>query len=111
MKNLEISREEALQLIEDDKRIDKGVKLFELSAEQKKVEKKLKSVTKKVDAYGKKSTRERKVNNEKMQIIEILQKALADTGSEIVSTANAEREFEFKKNDVKYKIVLSVPRK
>ena len=39
MKNLGISREEALQVIADDKAIDKGEKLFELSAEQKKAAK------------------------------------------------------------------------
>ena len=35
MKILGISREEAIQLIEDDRRIDKGEKLFELTPEQK----------------------------------------------------------------------------
>ena len=39
MKALGISREEALEVIADDKRIDKGEKLFELSAEQEKASK------------------------------------------------------------------------
>ena len=40
MKILGITREEAIQLIEDDRRIDKGEKLFELTAEQKQASKK-----------------------------------------------------------------------
>ena len=40
MKTLDLSRDEAIQLIMDDKAIDKGEKLFELSTEQKKVAKK-----------------------------------------------------------------------
>ena len=35
MKTLDLTREQALQVIEDDKRIDKGEKLFELTDEQK----------------------------------------------------------------------------
>lgn len=112
MENLDITREEAIDIIETDKAIDKGERLFELTSEQKKAEKKARVTTStKVDAYGKKTTKEKKVNNEKLEIIEILQNALAENGCEIGQVTNAEREFEFKKSDVKYKIVLSVPRK
>ena len=114
MKNLEISRDEALEVIASDKAIEKGEKLFELTPEQKKAEKKARTTTStksKVDAYGKKSTREKKVNNEKLELIEILQKALADNGYEITAISNPEREFEFTGNGVKYKIIMSVPRK
>ena len=98
MKNLEISREEAFEVIASDKAIEKGEKLFELTSEQKKAEKKARTTTSaksKVDAYGKKSTREKKVNNEKLELIEILQKALAENGCEITTISNPEREFEF----------------
>ena len=114
MKNLDLTREEALEVIASDKAIEKGEKLFELTAEQKKAEKQARTTTStksKVDAYGKKTAREKKVNNEKQELIEILQTALAETGCDIVVTTNPEREFEFKKGDTKYKIVLSVPRK
>ena len=40
MKVLGITREEAIQLIEDDRKIDKGEKLFELTPEQKQASKK-----------------------------------------------------------------------
>jgi hypothetical protein len=114
MHNLEISREEAIEVIKADEAIEKGEKLFELTAEQKKAEKKARTTTStksKVDAYGKKSAREKKVNNEKLELIEILQKALAENGCELTLTTNPEREFEFTKGNTKYKIVMSVPRK
>ena len=113
MKNLEISREEALEVIASDKAIEKGEKLFELTPEQKKVEKQVRITTgkTKVDAYGKKSAREKKVNNDKLELIEILQKALAENGCQVTLTTNPEREFEFTKGNTKYKIVMSMPRK
>lgn len=114
MANLEISREEAIEVIKADKAIDKEEKLFELTAEQKKAAKKARITTStksKVDAYGKKSTKEKKVNNEKLELIEILQKALAENGCELTLTTNPEREFRFTKGNTKYKIVMSVPRK
>ena len=40
MRILGITEEEAIQLIEDDRRIDKGEKLFELTPEQKQAAKK-----------------------------------------------------------------------
>lgn len=110
MKNLEISREEAIEVINADNAIDKGEKLFSLTAEQEKASKKARTTTA-VSAYGKKVNREKKVNNDKLALIEILQNALADNGCLILETANPEREFEFTYNDTKYKIVMSVPRK
>ena len=112
MKNLELTYEEALEVLESDKAIDKGEKLFELTEEQKKASKQATITTKtKVDAYGKKSVREKKVNNEKIDLINILQNALAEGGAVDLQTANAEREFTFTFNNTKYKIVMSVPRK
>lgn len=111
---LGMSEQEIAELAETDKRIDKGERLFELTAEQKQAEKKARTTTStksKVDAYGKKSAREKKVNNEKLELIEILQKALTENGCELTLTTNPEREFEFTKGNTKYKIVMSVPRK
>lgn len=45
MTKLDISREEALEILEDDKKIDKGEKLFELSKEQEKVAKNMRITT------------------------------------------------------------------
>lgn len=112
MKNLELTYEEALEVFESDKAIDKGEKLFELTEEQKKASKQATITTKtRVDAYGKKTTKEKKVNNEKIDLINILQNALEKGGAVDLQTANAEREFTFTFNNTKYKIVMSVPRK
>lgn len=113
MRALDISEAEAKQLILDDKAIDKGEKLFELSEEQKAVEKAMKQADRKknaVDAYGKKTTRERKTDNEKKEIIQCIDDALCCLVDN-VTVINPERELEIVYNDRKFKIVLSAPRK
>ena len=104
MRILGITREEAIQLIEDDKRIDRGEKLFELDPELEKGAKKARCVA---SADRKKSTtkREKKVDDDKRHLINHF-----TVGLENVNVLNPEREFEFTYNDKKYKIVLSVPR-
>lgn len=112
MKNLEISREEALDIIESDKAINKDKKLFELTTEQKKASKQARITTStRVDAYGKKTTKEKKKNNDKIFLIDSLTKALAESGCQVGEVTNPEREFEFTYKGIKYKIVMSVPRK
>lgn len=110
MKNLDLTEEEARQLMADDKRIDKGEKLFELTEEQKKAEKELRQTARKPTVY-KFTKRERKADNEKQEIINLLISALAE-GLQIqnIDIVNKEREFTFFSNDRKYKIVLSCPR-
>lgn len=110
MKNLDLTEEEARQLIEDDKRIDKGEKLFSLTDEQEKASKKARNTTaKKQPTAYKFEKRERKSDNVKRELVKILQNALAEqvTDLEII---NPEREFSFKFDGKKYKIVLSAPR-
>ena len=104
MRILGISREEAIQLIEDDKRIDRGEKLFELPPELEKGAKKARCVA---SADRKKSTakREKKVDDDKRHLINHFAEGL-----ENVNVINPEREFEFFYNGKKYKLVLSVPR-
>jgi hypothetical protein len=104
MRILGISREEAIQLIEDDKRIDRGEKLFELPPELEKGAKKARCVA---SADRKKSTakREKKVDDDKRHLINHFTEGL-----ENVNVINPEREFEFFYNGKKYKLVLSVPR-
>lgn len=106
---LGISKEEAIQLLEDDKKIDKGEKLFELDPESEKGAKKARLTPHKV---SKKSTpREKKINNEKIEICETLIQSLKLLGVEDIEIINNEREFSFSKNNTKYKITLSCPRK
>lgn len=107
MKTLNISEAEARQVIEDDRRIDKGEKLFELSAELEAGAKKARQADrKKSDAPVK---RERKADNEKGELIAVIAEALETAGAEINIT-NKEREIELMFHDRKFKVVLSAPR-
>ena len=111
MKNLDITREEAIELIEEDKKIDRMTSMKEidndLTDEQKEVVKKARR-----GSSGSKhkttTKREKKKDDLKASIIaDIISVLNADD----VNIINAEREIEFSKNDRKFKIVLSVPRK
>lgn len=110
MKILGISREEAIQLIEDDRRIDKGEKLFELTSEQKQASKKARQADRKVTVYKfDTSKRKRPANETKRLLIDTLKKAVEDLGATVEIT-NVEREMILMFEDTKYKIVLSAPR-
>lgn len=107
MKRLGMSEAEIADVLESDKRIDKGEKLFELTAEQKQAEKKAKGTgTRTVYNFQK---RERKADNDKREIIQTLDDALCDLVDNVEVT-NPEREILFTYNEKKYKIVLSAPR-
>lgn len=111
MQTLGISAEEAKQLMEDDAKIDKGEKLFELSADQKKVEKKMRQADRKSTVY-KLEKRERKPNEDKRALISIFTSTLNSLDDlESVEIINPERQIDFKWNGTRYRIVLSAPRK
>lgn len=111
MKTLEISVDEAKQLLADDARIDKGEKLFELSTNQKKVEKKMRQADRKPTVY-KLEKRERKPNEDKQALISIFASTLNSLADlETVEITNKERQIDFKWNGTRYRIVLSAPRK
>ena len=114
MNLLKISREEAIQLIEDDKRIDKGEKLFSLTPEQEKASKKARSAGRKpkTTVYKFDSTKRKKPENKnKSDLISVITGALTEHGAENLELINPEREFTFTMDGTKYKIVLSLPRK
>lgn len=107
LKKLGLTEQEAKQVLEDDKRIDRGEKLFELTEEQKRAERKAKNVdVKTVYTFQK---RERKADEDKAFLINTLFTAVLPIcgNSEII---NGEREFLFTYNEKKYKVVLSAPR-
>lgn len=111
--NLGMSSEEAEEVLIADDEIDKGKKLFELSAEGKKAEKKYKNsgVRTVKSPYGQTIQKEKKVDNDKRIIINALAETvenITDTGT--VEVINPEREITFTANGKKYKIVLSCPR-
>ena len=109
LKNLGLTNEEIADVIETDKRIDKGEKLFELDKELEKGAKKARSAGN-CNGYTK-ANREKKIDRHKMQIIETLTQALKDhSPPQSLDIKNPEREFEFVLYDKKYKVVLSCPR-
>ena len=109
MEVLDLTEDEAKQLIADDEAIDKGEKLFELNADQKQVEKKMRQADRKVDAYGKTTKRERKADNDKAFLLNELFKAILPN-CETYEIQNGEREFTFTYHEKKYKVILSQPR-
>lgn len=112
MKTLQISEAEAREVLEYDKRIDAGEKLGELNAEQKKVAKEMTITTSaRTKPNYKFQKKERKENAAKQEIIATIAQMLESKGAEKLEIANAEREFSFLLDNVKYKIVLSCPRK
>ena len=112
MRILGLSREEAIEMLTDDERIDKGEKLFELSPEQKKASKTARQTPRKVDAYGKTTTRERKADTDKHDLIQLIAKALWNSPDFVsqFEVTNPEREITLTANGRKFKIVLSAPR-
>ena len=109
---LGLTDEEIKQVLADDKRIDKGEKLFELTAEQEREANKARNVGRAPTAY-KFTKRERKPDEDKKVLCQTMIEALIEAGMVDNSTLhieNIEREFLFKHNGRKYKVVLSAPR-
>ena len=106
MKTLNISEAEALEIIKTDKEIDRGAKLFELPEELKAGAKKVRQAERKSNATPTK--REKKVNNDKLFLMETIKNALADCDN--LELTNPEREMIFHFNGVKYKLTLACPR-
>ena len=106
MKSLGISREEAIELMEEDKRIDRGEKLYELAPE-------LQAGAKKARQADRKKTevkREKKAKPEKAEICSAMMDGLKELGVEEFTINNPEREFVFTHNGTKYKVTLACPR-
>lgn len=113
MQLLDITEEEAFELLEDDKKIDKGEKMdFDLTPEQEKNVKQIKNgMARCVDAYGKTRTRTVKEDIEKLFLIENIKSQLTTVKCDNIVVTNPQREINFEYNGRKFKIVLSAPRK
>lgn len=121
MRTLDCSEQEALQLIEDDKAVDRMTKTAEiqsdLTQEQKKASKKARTVAKAPKAkaptaYKWETKKQKKRDNEKHNVIELFINALeGDTNVKDIKMLNEDREFEFLYNDRKIKVTLIAPRK
>ena len=115
MKVLDIPEAEAIQLVMDDKAVDKGEKLFELSAEQKKVAKKYAGTgTKKRTVYKFDTAKKKKENPVKQKIIAEIGRFLNENSeicAENVQIINAERQIFFQIGSNDYELTLVQKRK
>lgn len=87
MQSLEVSRNEAIEILQTDAEIDKGVKLFELTEEQKAVEKKMRKTVKAVAPNGKKIQRELKIDDNREKLLS----SIIELFNEKFSIENIER--------------------
>ena len=104
MKTLDITREEALQLIEDDKAIDRGAKMFDLDPELEKASKRARQAPRTTTP----TKRTKKEDTDKGYLISEIVKALAECDK--VEITNPERQIDFEFSGRKFRIVLSAPR-
>ena len=110
LENLGLTAEEIAEVLADDEKIDKGVKLFELDKELEQGAKKARNAGN-CNGYTK-ANREKKVDTDKREIINLIAETVENITDEgTVYINNPEREIEFVKGGRKYKIVLSCPRK
>ena len=109
LKNLGLTDEEIIKVIEDDEKIDKGEKLFELDKELEKGAKKAR-MSGNTKGYTK-TAREKKTDRQKRFIIDTISRALTDhLGGSVHEITNPEREIVVEYCHRKFKIVLSCPR-
>lgn len=112
---LGMTEEEAFEAIQDDRRIDKGEKLFELPPELEEGAKKARRAARKPNS--KPTHRERKEDEDKRFLIKLFNSALENSDNEgftelpKIEITNPERQIDFIFNNRKFRIVLSAPRK
>lgn len=107
---LGLTEAEAKQVLEDDKKIDRGEKMpFDISAEKEKATREYRQADRAPTVYKFKQ-RERKPNEPKREIISALKTAVESFADNIEIT-NAERQIDFEVDGIRYRIVLSAPRK
>lgn len=100
-----IPESEWAELEATDKEIDRGAKLFDLDPELEAGAKKARQADRKPTE---RKPREKKVDNDKRTLLELLYSELENQTE--IEVANPEREFSFTYNGRKYKVVLSCPR-
>lgn len=114
MELLQCTEEQAKQVLESDKQVDKmTVRECEsdLTQEQKASAKKARQGDRKPTVYNF-NTRERKADTEKSGLIELFAEVLKEQPAcNSVTITNAERQIDFEWGGRKLRIVLSAPRK
>lgn len=116
MRKLGMSEEEIVEVLADDRKIDKGEKLFELTEEQKKVVKKMTNADhKKPTIYNlDTSKRQRKENPTKAGIIAKIYEFLAENSGfsfENLEIINKERQISMVFEGNTYELTLAQKRK
>ena len=117
MKTLDLTREEAIEMLQEDAEIERGADPHPLTAEQEKASKAARIVS-----TGPRTApvkRERKEDIDKRRLIKLFYEALTycddaemnANGECVVEITNAERQIDFIYNQRKFRIVLSAPRK
>lgn len=110
MKCLDISEDEAIQVLKDDKAIDKGEKLFEQTPEQKANSKKYTKVGIKTNKKPDNVTdKPKKVDKNKLDTFDLFVNFAKENGTVEIIKENAE--FTVLINDQKYRIKLTKARK
>lgn len=107
LKNLGLTDEEIADVVETDRRIDKGEKLFDLPKELEKGAKKAR-MSGNCNGYTK-TAREKKVDEDKKFLMALITDLISNFAEEY-TVNNPERELSFAHKGKKYKIVLSCPR-
>lgn len=105
MSKLDLSREEAEQMWQDEQEDN----LPDLTVEQKAVAKEMAQADRKKESTPRK--RERKPDDDKRELIKKLKELLDSTADEVCKVTNPEREIEFNYNNNRYRLTLSKPRK
>lgn len=101
---------EAKQIVADDKAIDKGEKLFEMTPEQKAVSKQYRQGERKPTVYSF-TKRERKADTTKEGVIAEIAKFLEENGYESVKITNKSKIIAFKIGEDNYELNLIRKRK
>ena len=110
MKCLDITEQEAIQVLNDDKAIDKGEKLFEQTAEQKANSKKYTKVGIKTNKKPDNVTdKPKKIDKNKLDTFDLFVNFAKENGTVEIVKENAE--FTVLINEQKYRIKLTKARK
>ena len=112
LRKLGIPFDECIETILDDRRINKGENLFELTTDQKKASKKARATgTRKASQ----AERPRKADEDKRELITMIfdlfrETCIDDEPITEISVTNPERQIDFNFHNRKFRIVLSAPR-
>lgn len=112
MEKLEITREEAIELLEYDKQIDEGAEsLGKLPKEKEKVSRQIRRISRKPKIYTFKTNRKKEADKDKQYLLNLIFEALThDENIKDLAVTINERQIEFNFSGRKFKIALSAPR-